>query len=245
MVVIKGGFLDPPTIDQIRERVGAPIVCWNPDSPFDPTVSNSGAGITRAVGSYDLYVTWAEDIADRLADVAARVLVLPFAWDPHVLSPVVGTGLARDRVVFVGTPTAQRVASLQSLAEVHPLVFGPRWPVMPGVEIRPAIRMRQLAEVIGEARWNLNVLRPQNAHSHNMRSFEIPGAGGNQVAPATVDHHRLLGRDPRTVTFTTPDELGDVLRSDPSDLPARPPGLLSGHTYRDRAMRLLEEMGNR
>lgn len=242
VVVIKGAFLDPPTIEKIRGRLGAPVICWNPDSPFDRTVSNAGAGIPRAVGAYDVYVTWAEDIAYRLAKVAVGVVVLPFAWDPDVLSPVGGTGLAHDRVVFVGTPTAERVAWLRELAGLRPLVFGTRWPVIQGVDIRPPIRRRQLAEVIGEARWNLNLLRPQNARSHNMRSFEVPGAGGNQVAPATGDHRRLLGRDPRTVTFVTRGELGDVLRSDPSELPLRPPDLLVGQTYRDRVIRLLDEV---
>jgi len=157
IVVIKGVFFDPPSVDRLRSRFGAPVVCWNPDSPFDEAISNRGAGIPDAVAAYDAYVTW--------------------------------------------------------------------------------------AGVIGEARWNINLLRPQNAASHNMRSFEIPGAGGNQVAPDTADHRRYLGRDPCTVTFERRADLLDILRSDPHGLPPRPADLLVGHTYRDRVEQLVRELG--
>lgn len=31
-------------------------------------------------------------------------------------------------------------------------------------------------------------MRPHNLDSHNMRTFEIPGIGGIQLAPDTIDH---------------------------------------------------------
>jgi len=242
VLVVKGVLLDPRSIDHLRLRFGSPVVCWNPDSPFDDAISNCGAGIPRTIGAYDAYVTWADDVAQRLRGVAARVLVVPFAWDPEIMQPVAGHGVAAGRIVFVGTGTRERSASLQSLAHLRPLVFGNRWPKIDGVDIRPPVHGIDFCRIVGEAKWNLNFLRHQNARSHNMRTFELAGAGGNQVAPLTDDHLRVLGDDNRTILFRSKEELESILRSDPSGRPPRLPALLEGHTYSDRTNQLLADL---
>ena len=243
VLVVKGALLNAHSIDYIRSRLASPVVCWNPDSPFDDAISNRGAGIPRAIGAYDVYITWAQDIAERIQPVAAHVLVVPFAWDPAVIRPTPGRGEAAERVVFIGTATRQRSAFLQRLAHLRPIVFGAGWPHLDGLDIRPPAMGIEFSRIVGEAKWNLNLLRPQNAHSHNMRSFELVGAGGTQVVPATADHERFLGRDGRTVLFRSETELEAILRSDPSDLPPRPPAILDGHTYATRARTVLAGLG--
>jgi hypothetical protein len=132
---------------------------------------------------------------------------------------------------------------LQRLAYLHPMVFGNRWPKIVGVDIRPPVLGVEFCKIAGEAKWNLNLLRPQNARSHNMRTFELVGAGGTQIAPCTGDHRRLLSGDTRTVLFQSKNQLESILRSDPRELPPRQPGLLRGHTYRDRANQIMTDLG--
>jgi hypothetical protein len=194
------------------------------------------------IEAYDAYATWADDVAERLAAVAARVLVIPFAWDPDIVCPTAGRDVAAGRIVFIGTGTRERVASLQGLVHLRPMVFGTGWPKIEGVDIRPPVRGFELCSIVGEAKWNLNLLRPQNARSHNMRTFELVGAGGNQVAPHTEDHRKFLGGDSRTVLFRSMGELESILRSNPWDRPPRLPALLDGHTYCDRVKQLLTDL---
>jgi hypothetical protein len=243
VLVVKGPFLNARVISHIRTRFKCPVVCWNPDSPFDTTVSNRGAGIPQAIRAYDTYITWADDLAERLSTVAARVLVCPFAWDPGIMRPAAGTGVAAGRIVFIGSCTSERLAMLQSLRYLRPMVFGNNWPEIPGVEIHSAVHGPEYCGVVGEAKWNLNLLRPQNARSHNMRTFELVGAGGAQVAPYTTDHRRFLGGDSRSVLFEGREELESVLRSDPWARPARSAAVLDGHTYDDRVKQLLADLG--
>ncbi|HUZ51248.1 MAG TPA: glycosyltransferase [Streptosporangiaceae bacterium] len=243
VLVLKGPLLDRGSIDHLRRRFDSPVVCWNPDSPFDHAVSNCGGGIPQVIGAYDAYITWAHDVAERLSTVAAQVLVIPFAWDPEIMRPTAGHGLAAGRIVFIGTGTNERSAWLQSLAHLRPMVFGSRWPNIAGVDIRPPVKGIEFCRVAGEAKWNINLLRPQNARSHNMRTFELVGTGGRQVAPQTNDHRRFLGGDSRTVLFQNKEELESILRSDPCARPPRLPALLEGHTYADRADQLLAELG--
>jgi hypothetical protein len=245
VLVFKGALLDARSVDYLRLRFGSPVVCWNPDSPFDDAVSNRGAGILKAIAAYDAYITWADDVAERLRARAARVLVIPFAWDPEIMQPAKGRGVAADRIVFIGTGTPDRAAMIQSLAHLRPMVFGTRWPKIEGADIRPPVHRMEFCGIVGEARWNINLLRRQNARSHNMRTFELVGAGGVQVAPRTHDHLRFLGGDTRTALFQTWEELESILRSDPCERPPRPPALLEGHTYRDRAHRILADLGLR
>ena len=241
ILVIKGAFIDSRTIDYLRMRFDSPVVCWNPDSPFDRAISNCGAGIPSAIAAYDTYITWAHDVAEQLLPLA-RVVVIPFAWDPELMPPTPGHGVAAGRIVFIGTGSRERCDWLAGLAHLHPLIFGDRWPMIRGLDIRPPIRGLSFCRVVGEAKWNLNLLRPQNARSHNMRTFELVGAGGTQVAPFTDDHQRFLGSDSQTVLFRTNRELEDILRSDPTEHPPRHPALLKEHTYTDRARQLLNTL---
>jgi len=244
VLVFKGALLNPRSINHLRVRFDSPVVCWNPDSPFDDALSNSGAGIPHAIGAYDAYITWADDIAERLSAVATRVLVIPFAWDSEMMRPTAGRGVAAGRIVFVGTGTRERSALLHSLAHLRPMVFGNRWPKIEGIDIRPPVRAIEFCRIVGEAKWNLNLLRPQNARSHNMRTFELVGSGGTQVAPQTDDHRRFLAGDSRTVLFRSKEELESILRSDPGERPPRRPALLEGHTYDDRARQILTELSD-
>ena len=245
VLVVKGALLDRSSIGYLRMRFESPVVCLNPDSPFDYALSNSGAGLPEAIGYYDAYITWAADVAERLDAVANRVLVIPFAWDPEIMRPTTGCGVAEGRIVFIGTATRERIALVQSIAHLRPMVFGDRWPRIDGVDIRPPARGIELCRIVGEAKWNINLLRPQNALSHNMRTFELVGAGGNQVAPQTEDHLKFLSGDSRTVLFRSREELESILRSDPCERSSRLPGLLMGHRYSDRAEQILGDLQRR
>lgn len=242
VIVFKGPWLDSRSIDHLRLRFACPVVCWNADSPFDSALANRGAGIRQAIRAYDAYITWSEDVAEQLSRVAAQVLVIPFAWDPDLMRPVAGHGVAAGRIVFIGTGSRERYALLQSLAHLRPMVFGTDWPRIDGVEVRPPVRGIDFCRIAGEARWNLNMLRPQNVRSHNMRTFELVGAGGNQVAPQTPDHQRFLKNDSRTALFQGKEQLKAILRSDPGERPPRLPTVLDGHTYADRARQLLADL---
>lgn len=242
VLVFKGPHLNPSLIDHLRMRFESPVVCWNPDSPFDAAISNRGAWIPQTIRAYDAYVTWAGDVAERLTGVARRVLIIPFAWDPRAVKPTAGDGVAAGRIVFIGTGTGGRSAVLRSLSHLRPIVFGTRWPRIEGVDIRPPVVGTEFCKVAGEAKWNINLLRPQNAWSHNMRTFELVGAGGSQVAPLTGDHKKFLGNDSRTLLFRSSGELEAILRSDPGELACREPTLLDGHTYRDRVSQLMADL---
>lgn len=222
-------------------------MCWNPDSPFDGSMSNSGGGLAAAVPLYDAYVTWADDVAEQLRRHTRHVAVIPFGFDPHVHFQEAGSGVAQDRLVFIGTATSERQGWLHRLVKWEPVVFGNGWDASAGLDVRPPVFGSEFRRVVGEARWNLNLLRPQNRTSHNMRTFEIPGCGGRQLAPRSADHERFLHATDSCL-FDDFDELAAVLDSSTSSVsgPQRANGMdadrLSGHSYRSRAATLVDKV---
>ena len=143
-------------------------------------------------------------------------------------------------------PAANGQAGCSRLVKWEPVVFGNGWDA--SRLGRPAAGVRQrVRRVVGEARWNLNLLRPQNRTSHNMRTFEIPGCGGRQLAPSSADHERFLHATDSCL-FDDFDELAAVLDSSTSSVsgPQRANGMdadrLSGHSYRSRAATLVDKV---
>lgn len=227
VLVMKGPLLTRSCIEKVRELAAAPVVCWNADSPFDAAVSNSGGGIAAVVSAYDAYVTWSSSVADRIAEHQPEVIVVPFGVDPHIHHPESGGGRFRDRLVFIGTYTPRRARVLERLSRWEPVVFGNDWPNVSGVEFQPAVAGSAFRRVVGEASWNLNLLRPQNHDSHNMRTFEIPGCGGRQLAPRTPDHEHFLSGT-SAVLFDTEDDLETL------PLDEHPPGSFIDSTWREQ-----------
>jgi hypothetical protein len=243
VLIIKGPFINNKIINKLREKTSAPIVCWNPDSPIDQAISNHGAGMNKVISSYDAYVTWADDIAEHISQHNPNVEVIPFAWDPQIHYFTAGKGIAKDRIVFIGTCTDVRIKLLSKLAHLNPLIFGNNWPKIKGLEILPPVYGTEMSSIIGEAKWALNILNIQNQKSHNMRTFEIPGVGGNQVTSCTNDHVKYLREDSRTILYASNSDLVDILLSDPANLEPRNQNLLRHHTYLDRVIQLVKFLG--
>ncbi len=240
VIFLTSSFITFQTVEYLRKKFSSPIICWNADSPFDDAISNRGAGQPRVIPAYDYYVTWSEDVAELIMPRNPNVLVIPFAWDPNLHFPVQGTGQAAGRVVFVGSGNRERVELIERIKRFEPLIFGNQWPEIKGVEVKPAIYGETMAGIVGEAKWNLNILRRQNENSHNMRTFEVPGCGGNQVTKLTKDHVRFLGKDTRTKFYGSLSELCDLLDTNPDKLSPRDRNVLDGHTYSDRVRELLK-----
>lgn len=197
-------------------RIGRPIlVAYHPDDPFNtgrllPGVT--GPSHPRALlqaRAMDLNVTWSPAIKTRLATAGCKdVLYLPFATDPELHQPTLLSD--DDRTIygadisFVGNWDAERerwLAELAPLCELKGLslaIWGSRFWASHchTAAVTRAWRGRELAatemaKVAAASVVNLNILRRQNIGASNMRTFEIPSAGGfllHQRSPVLADY---------------------------------------------------------
>jgi spore maturation protein CgeB len=102
-------------------------------------------------------------------------------------------------------------------------------------------------ETLSKYRVQLNILRLQNEGSHNMRSFEIPGAGGIMLAPDTPEHRHYFSNETEIFLYqdfkscleqcrkilSLPEAESRAVRD-----AARRRSLQSGYTYEARSRQL-------
>lgn len=220
VLVIKGHRLSPNTIDRVRESTGAPIVNFFPDDPFSKERSNRLAYGPNALAAYDLCFTFARHLIPEYERAGAKqTQYLPFARDPALHGPVASPATPVFDVVFVGNLDADRVRFLDALARDYRVaVFGerttavvPRGSALARATFAPAGYGDDLARALACGAISLNVMRPQNSRSHNMRSFESPACGAFTLSQRTPELSELFIEGEHVVCFSGIDELRDAV----------------------------------
>ena len=193
--VFKGMEIFPQSLIYSKEKK-IKLVNYNPDSPF--VFSGKGSGnpnIKKSIGLYDLHLTYNIEVKKEMdARYNIPTEILPFGFD--VSEELYSSCLGLDEVVkvcFLGNPDKGRGVFLETLAlnGIRLDVYGNNWGkyvTHPNINVFDPIYGDDLWKVLHKYRVQLNLMRPHNPDSHNMRSFEVAGIGGIQLAPDTFDH---------------------------------------------------------
>lgn len=215
----KGMELLPDMLATIRRLPDRPLLInWNPDNPFDSSVSNSSRDLIAGIRAYDVYFIWDRDLFIPLREAGAQqVKYLPFAYDPDShfpaeLTPVERTELGTE-VCFVGGYTPQRAKELARLAQHRIGIWGPNWQHLPsGHPLSSSLRGgwtygEAMSRVFSAAGVVMNFIRPQNGQAHNMRTFEAPATGALMISTRTRDQQGWLPGSEAAAYFDTPEEM--------------------------------------
>jgi spore maturation protein CgeB len=258
VLVIKGHRLSPGTVDRIRESSGGPVMNFYPDDPFSTERSNRLAYGPDVLAAYDACFTFARHLMDAYERAGAdSVHYLPFARDAAVHAPPPDPTSPSFDVVFVGNLDADRVRYLDALARDYRVaVFGertmtvvPRGSALARATFAPAAYGADLPRALACGAISLNVMRPQNAGSHNMRSFESPACGAFTLSQRTPELTELFAEGTEFVGFDNVDELREQVARWLGDAAGRAAIAAAGFervrddTYTRRAAVLLERAG--
>lgn len=201
IIFITKGMRTPPNLLKKLKRSGHYIVNYNPDHPF--IFSSRGSGnknVTNSIGLFDLHLCYSSEVQQRIEREYGVVTDrLPFGFE---LSPAqfVKACKAKEemRLCFIGNPDPIRVRYIMALANSGlPLdVYGHGWSKV----LKSTSNLRMADAVYGDDFWKkmrsyrvqLNIFRPHNEGSHNMRTFEIPAVGGIALAPESADHREFF-----------------------------------------------------
>jgi spore maturation protein CgeB len=258
VLVVKGHRLAASTIDAIRDSADAPVVNFYPDDPFSTERSNKLAHGPNVLAAYDTCFTFARHLIPQYEHVGARTVhYLPFARDPELHSPPTTGGDVEFDVVFVGNLDEHRVRYLEAVADEYDVgVFGervreeiPHGSSLNRATLGPAAYGAQLSQTLARGAISLNVMRPQNAGSHNMRSYESPACGAFTLSQRTPELTDLFAENEEIACFDSAESLRDAVARWLRDREGRAAIAQAGFervredTYARRACVMLERAG--
>jgi spore maturation protein CgeB len=258
VLVLKGHRLRPATVDALRDITDAPVLNFYPDDPFSIERSNRLAFGTPVLAAYDACFTFARHLMPAYERAGVRSIhYLPFARDPRLHAPITTSAPYEFDVVFVGNLDDHRVRCLDALAERHRVaVFGerttavvPKGTPLAASVFGPAVYGEAVARTLARGAISLNVMRSQNARSHNMRSFESPACGAFTLSQRTEELGDLFADGHEVACFGTIEELRDVASRWLADDAGRQRVARRGFervrddTYARRATAILERAG--
>jgi spore maturation protein CgeB len=258
VLVVKGHRLTGPAIDAIRDLADAPVVNFYPDDPFSNERSNRLANGPHVLASYDACFTFARHLIPQYELAGARTVhYLPFARDPELHSPPARAIKPEFDVVFVGNLDEPRVQYLEAIADDYDVgVFGervraaiPRGSPLHRATLGPAAYGASLSATLALGLISVNVMRPQNARSHNMRSFESPACGAFTLSQRTPELTELFAENDEIACFDSLDSFRESVARWLSDRDGRTAIARAGYervrddTYTRRACLMLERAG--
>ncbi|HLI94308.1 MAG TPA: glycosyltransferase [Puia sp.] len=255
--IFKGMELSPDLLRWIKGK-GIRLVNYNPDNPF--LFSGRGSGnknVTDSIGLYDLHFSYDQSICRQISkDYNIPCRILPFGFElAEGLYAECEEQVETVKLCFLGNPDRQRAAFISQLAEAFPIdVFGYHWESFvkhDRITIFPPVYGEAFWKTLRRYRVQLNLMRAHNLHSHNMRTFEIPGVGGIGLFPRTPDHEAFFEAGKEVFLYDdmagckqqaavllkmTQGEAAEIRRA------ARRRSVGSGYSYQDRALQALTEM---
>lgn len=267
VLFLKCDDLHAATYRLVRAVTRARLVAFHPDDPWNRwTLVRAGPAHGRAgvqMRSVDHMFLWSRPLVERAREAGVRCDYLTFACDPALHARVEEPSEDERRalgseVCFIGNWDEEREAWLGPLADagLGLALWGSDYWVSrcrhPG--LRRAWRGRPLVgrEQAVAARTSgvmVNVLRRQNKGSCNMRTFEIPCAGGFMLHERSPEAAEFFPPGIAAGGFGSPEELVVEARRWLADPEGRERIAAEGHrralawTYREWAQALLAALG--
>lgn len=259
VLVFKGMSILPEALRQLRSE-GIFLANYNPDHPFHFSSRGSGnSNVTKAIGLYDLHFCYSRQVAERISsEYGIATAMLPFGYElPEGDYDKIAGEREELSVCFVGNPDPIRTQVVRQVAQAgFPVaVFGHGWHKklagQSGLEIHDAVYGLDYWRTLRRHRVQLNIFRPHNAGSHNMRTFEVPAAGGIMLAPDSEDHRRFFTEGKELFTYSSQEDMLSKIEmlvglsaneANAIRKAARQRSVSEGYDYRSRAGQLYKSL---
>lgn len=211
--VFKGAGLYANVLKKIKlKRKNIKIATFNPDDPFNS--KSCKQNIVDAVPLNDFYFIWSMALVRKIKNLGVNsVHYIPFATDTDIVSTPIFEGFKYD-ITFVGNGDEERLKWIKEIRDMINFsgmkikldVFGKKWPNIDGVQIHKGVEGFAYFNVLRHSKVSINILRLQNKNSLNMRTFEIPAAGGIMFHEESKEAEFFFTKDDPVYFFSSPKE---------------------------------------
>ena len=260
IILFKGMEFKRHVLEECRKLV--PNAMWiniNPDDPYNRiSRAASNSNVIESLPFFDAYCTWSHSIADRLrTDGCKKVIYLPFGYDnTHHVPDKISHQTSRALISFIGSWDKEREALLAHLSGYNVRIFGNSWeraahefPLKSGLAYRDVFGL-EMATIISSSAVCLNLLRPQNQGSHNMRTFELPAMGGLMLTSRTKEQQEFFPENESCFMYADVVELKAKIdyilanKREADRVRAQGMDRIGEHSYTNRARFLLQELSH-
>jgi spore maturation protein CgeB len=254
VLVIKGQRISPETLSMAKQMLSdRMLVNFNPDSPWEP--ANSSRRLLESIPIYDAHFTWNKQLIPKFEmSGAKKVFYLPFAYDPVLHHPLKTDvpDVSYD-AVFIGTYSPERDALLASLTGCNIRIVGNDWRKAKFVPknwiLSNAVYGEDAVRILSLGACSINILRPQNATSHNMRTFEIPATCNPMLTTRSEEQSEFFTEGEDMECFAAREDLRNKVQLFATDRDHAKSVAIKGHekvreeTYTKRARTMLTKLG--
>ena len=259
--IFKGMWILPSALKKLRAK-GIKLVNYNPDHPFHFSGRGSGNQIVLdSISLYDLHQSYHPEVIKRIeGEYKLPCAVLPFGYE--ITDQQYEEFGQQEEVVkacFAGTSDPMRAKAMQHLASkgIQLDVFGNDWErylgEVPNVELHPPAYREEYWATLRKYRVQINLFRPHNNGSHNMRTFEVPALGGIMIAPDSPDHRQYFTPDKEILLYADLDDLAEKIKdvlswpkaqADEFRQAARDRSVSSGYSYYKRTEEVVRQFSD-
>lgn len=211
LFIIKGNAITSETLKTIREQYPhLVLINYNPDSPFN--TSSSEKEVEKSIALYDIYCTYSHQLVNQISNAGCKQVVYsPFAVDDKLIYPLKHEKYLYN-ISFIGNGDIDRQQKVINLFENSFLslnVFGNTWNKKSYLNLYSQRNGIEFLKTISQSKININLLRKQNEGSVNMRTFEIPAAGGFMMHEYSEEAMEFFAPDKEAVYFISKDDFED------------------------------------
>lgn len=248
--VWKGMEIFPKTLIHLK-KTGVKLVNYNADHPFDFFSKGSGnKNVKNGLKFYDHHFSYSKQILKRITnELKIANSWLPFGYN---FAQAPKESKLIKSVCFIGNPDFQRQLYIKKLIDsgISVDVYGSGWNVFfskeeKNLKIHGQVYLEDFIEVAQSYYVQLNVFRPHNIGSHNMRTFEMPALGCAMLAPYSEEHAKLFRENEEVFFYRDLEEMvvksHEILALSEKELyeiryKAYQKSLNFGYSYKDRAV---------
>ncbi len=251
IIVFKGIFINKKTLVFCKNLTKNSV--WINIFPDDPWNFNSGnisnKNVLDCVGCYDYYCLWSKKIINtmRSLKLSTKIIYLPFAYDPKLHKRKINNNFKYD-ISFIGTFDHLRLKTILAIKKLKLIVAGSNWPFTNQFKLIDVVLGEKYSDIVAKSRVSLNILRPQNLTSHNMKTFELPAMNGLMLTRRSKEQNFFFPENKACLMYKDEKEIIKkvqfVIDNPKKALKIKKFGYKTSlkHTYKARSLYLLKKL---
>jgi spore maturation protein CgeB len=209
--VFKGIEIDKNFLVKLKKKFSsAKFVNVYTDDPFNySSIATSSSLVPKAIPEYDFFFIYSKIIIKKLKKkykFCNNFYYLPFGFHSRIKN-MKQKKMESNYISFVGNADKYRENIIKKIKKVKINIFGDLWRNIENHSFNKQVLNNNYSKILRKSFISINILREQNAGSHNMKTFEIPAQGALLLTSRSYEQNSFFPENKACVMFDNAREL--------------------------------------